>query len=172
MRIWNPTTDEYDEYSGSGSVTSFAASLLDDTTQADALTTLGFGSGWQTYTPTWTTDGTAPAIGNGSINGDYLWLPGISMLVFYLRWIAGSTTTYGTNGWHFSTPPGRTITELQAVVGNAFDTSTPDTRSVGCTVTGTGLATIASGSGYISNGAPWTWANGDSITISGFCKAT
>lgn len=55
-----------------------------------------------TYTPTWTSTGTAPAIGNGSLTGRYM---KIGRMVFCeINMIAGSTTTFGTGNYSFSLP--------------------------------------------------------------------
>lgn len=57
---------------------------------------------WASYTPTWTTTGVAPALGNGSLTGRYVqigkWVHGIATLV------AGTTTTFGTGDFEFSLP--------------------------------------------------------------------
>lgn len=59
---------------------------------------------WIQYTPAWTSTGTAPAIGNGSLAGFYL-LVGKTMHLA-IRMLAGTSTTYGTGSWSFSLPSG------------------------------------------------------------------
>ena len=59
-------------------------------------------AGWITYTPTWTSSGTAPVIGNGTLSGRYSISGNTVNLVINL--IAGSTTTFGTGGQSFSLP--------------------------------------------------------------------
>ncbi len=60
---------------------------------------------WSTYTPTWGSAGTAPAIGNGQILGRY-WRAG-KMLHVWIRVAAGSTTTRGSsNVWYVTIPTG------------------------------------------------------------------
>lgn len=55
-----------------------------------------------TYTPTWTSSGTAVALGNGTLTGHYL---KIGKLVFYsISLVAGSTTTFGTGTYNFALP--------------------------------------------------------------------
>lgn len=67
---------------------------------------------WATYTPTWTSSGVAPAIGNGSIVGRYRRIGTTGFLNGVLT--AGTTTTFGTGEWRLSLPSGwtgRTLTE-------------------------------------------------------------
>jgi hypothetical protein len=56
----------------------------------------------ETYTPTWTSSGTQPAIGNGILTGRYFQ---IQKLVFVqILFQAGSTTTFGTGEYRFAVP--------------------------------------------------------------------
>ena len=57
---------------------------------------------WVTYTPVWTSGGTAPAIGNGTLAGRYS-ITGKTVNVI-INMIAGSTTTFGTGSYTFSLP--------------------------------------------------------------------
>jgi hypothetical protein len=61
------------------------------------------------FTPTWAaTSGSAPAIGNGTIQGFYRRV-GDSVQIRY-QIVSGTTTTYGNAGWYtFSVPTGLTI---------------------------------------------------------------
>lgn len=62
-------------------------------------------SGWMSYTPVWSSGGTAPAIGNGALTGSFRRL-GDSWHV-KVAMNSGSTTTYGgANLWLFSIPSG------------------------------------------------------------------
>jgi hypothetical protein len=72
--------------------------VTDDEFQAANFTP----AGWIPYTPTWTTSGTAPSIGNGTLTGRYA-ISGNTVNVV-INLIAGSTTTFGTNGQSFSLP--------------------------------------------------------------------
>jgi hypothetical protein len=77
---------------------------------------------WQTYTPVWSTSGTAPAIGNGTITGRYAILG--KVIVCHINLIAGSTTTFGTGTQSF-TLPFTAANQGASYVGNAhlLDTS-------------------------------------------------
>lgn len=71
---------------------------------------------WTTYTPTWSSSGTAPAIGNGTLSGRYM---KIGRTVFVnINVIFGSTTTYGTGNYSF-TLPAQAVSSGVAVVGTA-----------------------------------------------------
>jgi hypothetical protein len=69
-----------------------------------ALGRLGAGSGsaWTTYTPTWSTTGTAPALVNGSLHGEYTLRGDECHVVINL--VMGSSTTYGTGQFRWLMP--------------------------------------------------------------------
>ena len=70
-----------------------------------AATMNSIGAVSETFTPTWTASGTAPAIGNGTLTGRYF---RIQKIVFVqMLFVAGSTTTYGTGNYSFSVPAGK-----------------------------------------------------------------
>lgn len=54
------------------------------------------------YTPVWSSTGTAPAIGNGSITGKYIRIG--DLCIGYCAVLMNSTTTYGTGDYIFSLP--------------------------------------------------------------------
>lgn len=57
----------------------------------------------QTYTPTWSSTGTAPAIGNGTITGTYSLLAD-GLVVVHINMTLGSTSTVGTGNYRWSLP--------------------------------------------------------------------
>lgn len=57
---------------------------------------------WTSYTPAWTSSGTAPAIGNGTIVGSYAKIGRIVIAKIMVE--TGSSTTYGTGFYSFSLP--------------------------------------------------------------------
>jgi len=61
----------------------------------------GFGA-WTPYTPSWTSTGTAPAIGNGTLTGAYVQIG--KWVQFRIQVTFGSTTTFGTGGLQVSLP--------------------------------------------------------------------
>lgn len=60
--------------------------------------------GWGSYSPTWTTAGTAPVLGNGVTSGYYKREGGRGTV--WARLDAGSTSTFGTGGMRLSLPSG------------------------------------------------------------------
>lgn len=54
------------------------------------------------YSPSWTSTGTAPSVGNGSLAGGYIQYGQITHVETYLQW--GSTTSGGSGGWSISLP--------------------------------------------------------------------
>ncbi|ARF75675.1 hypothetical protein B7C62_28035 [Kitasatospora albolonga] len=57
---------------------------------------------WTAYTPAWTSSGTNPALGNGSITGRYMKI-GRTVHVSILL-VGGSTTTWGTGAYSIAAP--------------------------------------------------------------------
>ncbi|MFI8294430.1 hypothetical protein ACIGCZ_00635 [Streptomyces nigra] len=57
---------------------------------------------WTSYTPTWTSSGTAPALGNGTILGRYMKIG--RTVICHINMTTGSTSTYGTGNYSFSLP--------------------------------------------------------------------
>ena len=61
-----------------------------------------YGAIFADYTPAWTSTGTQPVLGNGTLTGRYT---RYGPLCFCrIRLVAGSTTTFGTGQWQFSFP--------------------------------------------------------------------
>lgn len=60
------------------------------------------GAAWTTYTPTWRSSGTQPAVGNGVLVGRYRQFG--KTIVGGIILTAGSTTTYGTGTYSFDIP--------------------------------------------------------------------
>lgn len=103
-------TGEAAVWNGSGwdrsSVTRLGATSLGSGTPS-ATTHLGGDSTWQNvgvqnYTPTWSSAGTQPALGNGTLTGRYVQIG--KLVVAELLLVAGSTTTFGTGIYTFSLP--------------------------------------------------------------------
>lgn len=64
---------------------------------------------WQSFTPVWTSSGTAPAIGNGTVLGKYRRVGDSAEIQMVIT--SGTSTTYGSsNAFRFSLPSGLGIT--------------------------------------------------------------
>jgi hypothetical protein len=70
---------------------------------------------WVDYTPSWTSSGTQPNIGNGSVTGK--WRRVGDSIECQVRVLAGSTTTYGTGTYLLSLPQGLSFDTSKFVDG-------------------------------------------------------
>lgn len=73
-----------------------------------------------TYTPVWTTAGTAPSLGNGSISGKYSLIGKQCVVRIFQKW--GSTTNNGTGIFQWSLPitPVTGVDVSDGMVGSAY----------------------------------------------------
>ena len=60
------------------------------------------GDAWTSYTPTWSSTGTAPVLGNGTLTG--AWVSAGKLTTFSIKLVMGSTTTYGSGNWTLTLP--------------------------------------------------------------------
>ncbi len=113
-----------------------AASIAASAVQPQALQSgTGTGWAWQSYSPVWTAAGTAPALGNGTLSGNYVQVG--KTIHYRIFWKAGSTTTFGTQAWRFSLP----VSANSAIL--------PPVGGVGGHSTGTWYAENPSTTGYM-----------------------
>jgi hypothetical protein len=123
-----------------------------------------------TFTPTWAGSGSNPAIGDGTLSGRYV---KVGQLVFFsIAATMGASTTYGTGDYSFTLPftAGSTDPVFTAslkdsgtayFVGTAFLSSTTV-----LTITSNNSASL------VGAGAPFTFASGDWIKVSGCYRAS
>jgi hypothetical protein len=134
------------------------------------------GAAWESYTPAWTSNGTAPAIGNGVLTGTY---GRINKTVFGQIFMkTGSTSTYGTGTYRFSLPPiASTGLNSFSTVGYGYvlDVSAANVTTVILTRSGNtdrvDLRFTGGGFGELTATAPYTFANGDEFHLSFFYQA-
>jgi len=125
---------------------------------------------WTPYAPDWTSSGTDPAIGNGTLSASYRRIGTTGFCRGVIK--MGTTTTYGTGGWVVDLPDGWVassalgVSALQAgfAVLNDTGTGTYDGRCY-ADVNGTVLNFVA-GSPWavVAATAPFTWTNGDYLS--------
>lgn len=120
---------------------------------------------WASYTPTWTSTGTAPAIGNGTLTGRYCKAGNLCHFSIYL--LAGSTTTFGTGYYRWSLPA--TVANSYALGGAQGYDSSASSVATGITVIAPPLdyVEVSAATGTWAATSPFTWANGDWVRISG-----
>jgi hypothetical protein len=131
---------------------------------------------WQDYTVSWTSSGTAPVIGNGTLTGRFCVIG--DTVHFSIKLTGGTLTTWGTGNYSFSLPV--TAAATADMVGTCFvgDSSVGSAGySLGVAFTG-GSATTAQaytgnegGAAAISSANPQTFATGDRIWITGTYEA-
>lgn len=140
------------------------ADITDATNDHEDRLSVLEGVAWTSYTPAWTSAGTQPAIGNGTLNGRYREPPGTGLIVCEVAFIAGSTTTFGTGDYRFSLPLEAASTGVAYSIGPAWllDGGTADRCGVVRIFTST-TVTAVSPTGTVSPTVPWTWAVNDQI---------
>lgn len=137
------------------------AGLITDAVNSLVTSVGNITGAWTSYTPTWTSAGTAPAIGNGTLTGRYRLVGKTVDVVMSL--VAGSTTTFGTSEWYLSLPSGLDAAVQNLVVGPAFfnDAGTAYySGTCAARAAATKLNFIQNASQVASN-IPHVWANTD-----------
>ena len=139
----------------------------------------------QSYTPTWSSTGTAPSLGNGTLTGSY---QQFGKLVYFRAVLTlGSTSTIGTGQYNLSlpveaTPGGGSGGNIATVNGTGWvidasaggyyfiridsldSTTSVRLRLLNASATYATLATVA-------HDTPFTFATSDTINISGIYEA-
>jgi hypothetical protein len=119
---------------------------------------------WTTYTPTWTTSGTAPALGNGSTLGSYMRAGLFTAARGQIT--MGSTSTFGTGEFRFALPFAAASIGFDSV-GAAVILDSGTTRYTASSLLGSGASyvVLVVGSVNVVTGTnPMTFANGDQIS--------
>lgn len=136
---------------------------------------------WTSYTPTWTSSGTAPAIGNSTVSAAYYQIG--KRVDFTINVTFGSTATYGTGYWRWSLPVTPHATRTQVFSGIAWDASSSLWYPVPHTIVPADSATSTQGWVHLTTGtygsgtllsatAPFTWTTSDTLAIHGSYEAS
>lgn len=122
---------------------------------------------WTTYVPTWTGTTTNPAVGNGTIAGRYLatsdWCD------VWIGLLAGSSTTYGSGTYALSLPFAAVTGWESFINAQLLDTTVSRYPGYGLILSGSS-SVVPFQTGWASTWAPtvpFTFGNGDSITLFG-----
>lgn len=122
----------------------------------------------RTYTPTWTQTSATPAIGDGTLTGNYIRHGHQCMVEIEL--VAGSTTSFGdsTSAYRFSLPfPGHLSFNQKRFPVRIYDSSAgADFTGWASIGAGQGYITIAVGAQQVRATSPMTWAKGDTLECS------
>lgn len=130
-------------------------------------------NGWgrrANYTPVWSSSGTQPSLGNGTLTGRAAIVAGMVFLAIRLG--IGTTTTFGTGTWFFSTPFPVANEDMGTWQGTAFaqDISVPQWYTGVChfnTNANRNLLNVYlhGGATPVGVGVPFAWANLDQLVL-------
>ena len=125
---------------------------------------------WTAYTPTWTSDGTQPTLGNGTLTGFYKQIG--KLVCVRVIFIFGTTSNSGTGTWRFSLPIAAASADGVQLPCSLMDNATNwYTGVVNGTFAGNttyaSIITTSSPSGYVSGTVPFTWGAYDAIMFNG-----
>ncbi len=138
---------------------------------SEAWTSYGSGASW-------TSSGTAPALGNGTWNAAYCQIG--KLVHFRIQITMGSTTTFGTGAYRLALPVAPKAGIRWSFWGEAQDTGTANYSLRGSYDSTAGVGTVigvsrigggAAADSSVTNTAPHTWANTDILTMAGTFEA-
>lgn len=142
------------------------------TVDSSTATGLKYSADYTAYTPVWSANsGTAPSLGNGTLNGRYLLVGKLCQVQIFFQ--AGTTTTFGSGGiWQFTLP--FNSNELSANTGGFSGSAyVEDAFIAGYQAVairkggGANSCQIAmSSSSFLTSVVPFTWANQDYFNLS------
>lgn len=128
------------------------------------------GPTWVEYTPVWAATGTAPVIGNGSIQGWYLQQG--KLLQVQITMLFGSTTTFGTGQYTFGLPTNMvaaTWTGLRQGCGSVYGLDSGAAHQAGTVYIASAGTTVSAvshaGAAEWGQAQPITWGNADGISL-------
>ena len=122
---------------------------------------------WTSFTPTWASFGTQPAIGNGTLSGKYTRVG--NYVAFSIQLVPGSTTTFGTSEYTLTTP---TSIATNTMCGAFLEDNSAGLRYTGSAridASSIGLVAIvfANGTSGWTAGSPVTLATNDIVRFAG-----
>jgi len=130
---------------------------------------------WTSYTPSWTSSGTAPSLGNGTISGKYK--QNGKVVFVRVQLVIGSSTTTGSGNWRISLPVDAADT-VGIIMPSTYYDSGVDwyTGVVTCEYDGSISYVVplkgSSPSGAITSTVPFTWGTSDTLTFNGSYEAS
>lgn len=128
------------------------------------------GDAWTAFTPTWTTSGSAPAVGNGSLTG--LYRATGKFITFRIKLLAGSTTTFGTGEFRFTYPVAALVATTPGMSGYVFRSGPTYWGLLGVGFGTTSFRMITSSSNaLVTASAPTTFQSLDELDIGGTYEA-
>ncbi len=120
---------------------------------------------WENYTPSWTTTGTAPVVGNGTLTGRFRQISTTVDFKIVLTW--GSTTTGGTNPWLFDLPKDAASSDW-AFAAHVLEDGVGNTLAMGQLQSGVSIFQVVAEPGNVVDvTVPHTWGTVDRLVITG-----
>lgn len=135
-------------------------------------------TGWRRWNDiTWTAGTTNPVLNNGTLKAWYRFTD--RWFDVYVELVMGSTTTYGSGLWIFSTLPAVPMTTRAPALATYYDSSGGASYAGWCQVRDSGelrptTPSIATSGAHtsVSATAPFTWAQDDELVIEGRYRYT
>jgi hypothetical protein len=128
------------------------------------------------YTPTWTSTGTTPSIGNGTLTGSYMQVG--NLIAFTISLEFGSTTSGGTGNWRFALPFALNFNRQSLIcqgkaldlgvrwytnlIGDSADPNTASTISI--------INPDSTDGDYLTATYPMTWGTSDALYVQGLYR--
>lgn len=127
-------------------------------------TGLKWSNDWTTFTPTWTSTGTTPTLGNGTLTGKYIKIGKLVIAQIYLKF--GSTTSGGTGNWRFALPEAafETVAAITGYPGYAYVEDSGIASYFFAVRRGTAASDVAltrENGSEVSTSVPFTWGTND-----------
>lgn len=116
------------------------------------------------YTPAWTSSGTGPSLGNGTLSGFY-WQFG-KLVIGKLKLAIGSTTSGGTGNWYWSLP----VTAISSVgyqepIGDAVIKQAAASTATAVINSTTTLQILTNSGTIVGSTVPAAWSSGQSLYV-------
>lgn len=142
-------------------------------TDTDLLSLLKLSLPWTPYTPAWTTSGTAPVLGNGTIDGEYL-ISG-KLYIGRMRLLWGSTTVGGVGSWNFGLGGGAVMSTTGQAVGSLLmrdNSAALHFMGASYQSATTSFEVRCHGANVAAAAVPFTWAVNDFLATTIFAELT
>lgn len=123
---------------------------------------------WTAFTPTWSGSTTNPSLGNGTVDAAYRKCG--SVVLFRITYTFGTTTNFGAGAWGFTLPaaiPPKVVQSASALMVDASASSRFPGSAFLTNASGVFRVLVPTGGVGASPSVPFTWADGDILSISG-----
>lgn len=148
-------------------ITALSGGTVGQYLRATDTDTIGWAGGYTAYTPTWTSNGTQPALLNGTLTGRYLQIG--KMVQGSVTLTMGSTTTFGTGAYILSLPVTPNLGNPNFPLGSLVlvDASAGSVYAYSAVVGGGGIVGMSGANPgvLVAATSPFTFAVSDTIFV-------